>query len=178
MAIEDVALGDAVLAADPETGESGSHTVMALISGTGEKDLTTVSTDAGEVVATANHPLWSPSAGAWVAAGELEAGDTLLLADGTAMAVTAVADSTAEATVHNLTIADLHTYYVLVGDEPVLAHNCGETNLASNARTAHILDGEVYPNGAMGGGHRPGTGFSGKSEFGSAPSLVDSRGLG
>ena len=30
---------------------------------------------------------------------------------------------------------------------------------------AHILDGEVRPDGSYSGGHRPGTGYSGKSEF-------------
>lgn len=38
-------------------------------------------------------------------------------------------------------------------------------NLASDARTTHILDGEVRLNGSFGGGHRPGTGFPNKSEF-------------
>ncbi|HET8970953.1 MAG TPA: EndoU domain-containing protein [Candidatus Nanopelagicales bacterium] len=38
-------------------------------------------------------------------------------------------------------------------------------NLASPARTSHILDGEVRPNGTYGGGHRAGTGFPSKSEF-------------
>lgn len=41
----------------------------------------------------------------------------------------------------------------------------GNDNLASEARTTHILDGEVRPNGTFGGGHRPGTGFPNKSEF-------------
>ena len=36
---------------------------------------------------------------------------------------------------------------------------------ASPTRTSHILDGEVRPNGTYGGGHRPGTGYSNKSEF-------------
>ena len=38
-------------------------------------------------------------------------------------------------------------------------------DLASASRRSHILDGEVRPNGTFGGGHRPGTGFPGKSEF-------------
>ncbi|MFV0460770.1 MAG: EndoU domain-containing protein [Actinomycetales bacterium] len=38
-------------------------------------------------------------------------------------------------------------------------------DLASPSRRSHILDGEVRPNGTFGGGHRPGTGFLGKSEF-------------
>ena len=29
-------------------------------------------------------------------------------------------------TFHNLAVRDLHTYYVLAGDTPVLVHNCGE----------------------------------------------------
>jgi len=38
-------------------------------------------------------------------------------------------------------------------------------DLSSPSRRAHILDGEVRPNGTFGGGHRGGTGFPGKSEF-------------
>jgi hypothetical protein len=38
-------------------------------------------------------------------------------------------------------------------------------DLTSASRRTHILDGEVRPNGSFGGGHRPGTGFPGKSEF-------------
>jgi Bacterial EndoU nuclease len=38
-------------------------------------------------------------------------------------------------------------------------------NLVSPERTRHILDGEILPNGVRSGGHRFGTGFSGKSEF-------------
>jgi RHS repeat-associated protein len=41
----------------------------------------------------------------------------------------------------------------------------GFVNLASKARTNHILNGEVRPNGSFGGGHRFGTGFPNKSEF-------------
>jgi hypothetical protein len=28
--------------------------------------------------------------------------------------------------VYNLTVSDIHTYYVLAGDQPVLVHNCGD----------------------------------------------------
>ncbi|MEV0119500.1 hypothetical protein AB0H77_40650 [Streptomyces sp. NPDC050844] len=35
--------------------------------------------------------------------------------------------------VHNLTVADLHTYYVMAGDTPVLVHN-------SNCPTAKLSD--------------------------------------
>ncbi len=29
------------------------------------------------------------------------------------------------ATVYNLTVAELHTYYILLEDTPTLVHNCG-----------------------------------------------------
>ena len=56
------------------------------------------------------------------------------------------------------------------GDLPVASRSAAESesglvNLASEARTSHILDGEVRPNGSFGGGHRAGTGFPKKSEF-------------
>lgn len=38
-------------------------------------------------------------------------------------------------------------------------------DLTTPAARRHILDGEVRPEGSFSGGHRPGTGFSGKSEF-------------
>jgi hypothetical protein len=38
-------------------------------------------------------------------------------------------------------------------------------DLTTPGARSHILDGEVRPNGTYSGGHRPGTGFPGKSEF-------------
>jgi EndoU nuclease-like protein len=38
-------------------------------------------------------------------------------------------------------------------------------DLTTPAARRHILEGEARPNGTFAGGHRPGTGFPGKSEF-------------
>jgi Bacterial EndoU nuclease len=38
-------------------------------------------------------------------------------------------------------------------------------DLTTPGARSHILDGDVRPNGTYSGGHRPGTGFPGKSEF-------------
>ncbi|UYN84873.1 MAG: EndoU domain-containing protein [Microcella sp.] len=79
--------------------------------------------------------------------------------------VIAVSEVRRQATVHNLTVADLHTYFVVVGDAPTLVHNTScPVNLASPSRTQHILDGDPRPGGGLAGGHRAGTG-AGKSEF-------------
>ncbi|WP_083852967.1 Hint domain-containing protein [Saccharomonospora glauca] len=64
--IEEVELGDRVVATDPETGESGPQKVVATIVGQGEKNLVEVTVDvdgdAGDAVetitATAEHPFW------------------------------------------------------------------------------------------------------------------------
>ncbi|MDX3855938.1 hypothetical protein, partial [Streptomyces sp. AK02-01A] len=49
---------------------------------------------------------------------------------GTRVQITAVEHWTApDETVHNLTVSDLHTYYVLAGATPVLVHNCDTVDL-------------------------------------------------
>jgi hypothetical protein len=42
-----------------------------------------------------------------------------------------------EGIAYNLTVADLHTYYVLAGDTPVLVHNC---NIAGSGPVAGVLE--------------------------------------
>ncbi|GAA1750459.1 hypothetical protein GCM10009747_04750 [Agromyces humatus] len=129
--IEDVELGDEVLATDPETGQTASKPVTALITGAGEKDLTTISIaaqggdGAGTVVATDGHPFWVPAIGRWVDAGDLLPGDWLSTSAGTLVQVTAVAHDHREQAVHNLTVADTHTYFVAAAGDAVLVHNCG-----------------------------------------------------
>ncbi|WP_328518327.1 hypothetical protein [Actinoplanes sandaracinus] len=44
---------------------------------------------------------------------------------GTQAQVSAVRHHAAQAVVHNLTVADIHTYYVVAGTAPVLVHNIG-----------------------------------------------------
>ena len=113
--IEDVEVGDQVLATDPETGVQGPRTVMATIVGDGDKQLVDVTAAGATVTATDGHPFWvvdldSDQGGTWVDAHELQPGDLLLASNGQQVAVTAVAAYQATATVHNLTIDDIHTY--------------------------------------------------------------------
>jgi RHS repeat-associated protein len=148
--IEDVAVGDQVLATDPESGESGARSVAALIRHGGEHAMADVSLSDGTVVyATAGHPFWDVSAGAFVIAGALPVGDEVLTAGGARLSVTAVVLHEQDLTAYNLSIDGIHTYYA--GDAAVLVHNTGaacDLNVASDARTQHILNGD-----ATGGGH-------------------------
>ena len=131
--IEQVAIGDQVLATDPVTGESGPRAVVATIVGEGRKHLVEVVVDTdgaagkatGTVVATDGHPFWLPELREWVPASAVRAGDLLQTSAGTWVQVVSVRAWTASHRVHNLTVDGLHTYHVLAGHTPVLVHNCG-----------------------------------------------------
>jgi len=133
-AIEDVEPGDKVLASDPETGRTEVKTVTAEILGQGQKHLVrltlTIETADGEqrtasLTATAGHLFWVAELGTWFEATDLTVGQRLKTSDKTVVRVTGIHRWDRTATVHNLTVADLHTYYVLAGATPVLVHNCG-----------------------------------------------------
>ncbi|SCF61273.1 intein C-terminal splicing region/intein N-terminal splicing region/RHS repeat-associated core domain-containing protein [Streptomyces sp. MnatMP-M17] len=125
--IEDVKIGEEVQATDPETGESAPRKVTRLIVTEDDKQFNTLSiaTDNGveQLTATFEHPFWSPSEKSWLGAAELKPGMTLLTDDGTTVIVTANRAFIKHARTYNLTVDDLHTYYVLAGETPVLVHN-------------------------------------------------------
>ncbi|MFE8017025.1 ricin-type beta-trefoil lectin domain protein [Streptomyces antibioticus] len=153
--IEDVENGDKVLATDPETGETAVETVTAEIVGKGVKHLVKVTVALGdgektaEVTATEGHPFWVPELGEWIDATELRAGEWLRTSAGTYVQITAVERwTTQRATVHNLTVSDLHTYYVLAGVTPVLVHNCNEEGFRLADES---LAEERFPRQSIGG---------------------------
>lgn len=132
-AIKDVKAGDKVMASDPETGETQMEEVTAEINGQGLKHLVKVAIDidgkkgskTAEVTATDGHPFWVPELRAWIQATDLQAGEWLQTGAGTRVQITAIKRWTAtDATVHNLTVSRLHTYYVLAGTTSLLVHNC------------------------------------------------------
>jgi len=136
--IEKIELGDLVLATDPETGKTSARAVVTTITGTGVKDLVTVSvTDGsghtGQVTATAGHPFWVPDIQKWVDAGELRPGMWVQTSSGAWVQVTAIEHDHREQTVHNLTIDTTHTYSVYAGADAVVAHNCGTASTSSEA---------------------------------------------
>ncbi|MFI8187341.1 polymorphic toxin-type HINT domain-containing protein [Streptomyces sp. NPDC085946] len=144
-AIKDVDIGDKVLATDPETGETTVETVTAEIKGHGLKHLVKVTIDVDgdkgtkttSVTATDGHPFWVAELGEWIDATDLTSGEWLRTSAGTHVQITKVKRWTvASATVHNLTVSDLHTYYVVAGATPILVHNC---NVSLSQREANTL---------------------------------------
>lgn len=131
--IEDVKIGDLVLATDPTTGRTEKRKVTALIVGVGDKPMVeiTVDTDGDRgdetaaITTTAGHPFWVPHLGKWMEAKDLGSGATLKTGVGTVVQIAAVKKWSAQhQAVFNLTVDGLHTYYVMAGDAPVLTHNC------------------------------------------------------
>ncbi|WP_443047079.1 polymorphic toxin-type HINT domain-containing protein [Streptomyces sp. NBC_00267] len=144
--IEDVRVGDMVLATDPRTGKSSTRKVTRLIATEDDKyfNKLSIATEKGTktLIATHGHPFWSPSEGDWVEAGDLAAGMTLLSDDGSRVEVTANHPFVERARTYNLTVDDLHTYYVLAGETPVLVHNSGcDVALGPGGGSADALEG-------------------------------------
>ncbi|MEV8378123.1 polymorphic toxin-type HINT domain-containing protein [Kribbella sp. NPDC056861] len=133
--IEKLKTKDRVLATDPATGQTSAEPVVRTIIGQGSKDLVDIIVSASSidgvkktarVTATSGHPFYLPGTARWIDAGELRSGDRLAgakLAD--VVTVRSVLHRSVQATVYNLTVGTLHTYYVLAGAVPVLVHNSG-----------------------------------------------------
>ncbi|SMD20153.1 RHS repeat-associated core domain-containing protein [Kibdelosporangium aridum] len=146
--ISEVKLGDKVLAADPETGAKGVKTVTGL-SRHQDSVLDLVTEDGGTVTTTADHPFWNASDGQWQRADQLDAGDSLVTAAGDHVAFRELKPETRRSTAaYNLSVLDLESYYVLVGDDPILVHNertCDIDEIGLPIKGDHVLvrHGEV-----------------------------------
>lgn len=159
-AISDIKLGDKVTATEPRTGETTAKAVTALHHNldTELADVTVTNDQTGEtttVKTTANHPFWDSTAQAWADAATLVVGHQLqvhldeLEGDSSAaglgggdpgrttVTVTAVAHYIGSHWMRDLTVADIHTYYVVAGDTPVLVHNCNLTVVSSDQSIPH-----------------------------------------
>ncbi|MEU3029918.1 polymorphic toxin-type HINT domain-containing protein [Streptomyces incarnatus] len=120
--------GDQVEAADPKTGKHrGTRRVTAHFVHH-DDDLVDLKIrgEGGKVVTlhtTSLHPFWDDTEHAWVGAGKLTPGHDLnTVADGHVVLVKVNA-LVGSADMYNLTVEQLHTYYVLAGETPVLVHN-------------------------------------------------------
>ncbi|MGM9465196.1 ricin-type beta-trefoil lectin domain protein [Streptomyces murinus] len=127
-AIGKIKTGDKVEAADPKTGKhQGARTVQHIWINH-DKDLldVTVRDKDGHTATlhtTANHPFWDATTHTWKPAGELRRGDALNTVDSSHPSVVKTRITPGTANRWNLTVRQLHTYYVLAGNIPVLVHN-------------------------------------------------------
>ena len=141
--IEDIQVGDMVLAYDEETGEQAYKPVVQLFRNE-TKEWYHVRVQGEEIICTGGHPFYvlnasenrntvcyesakTDTAGKWVTAKELQISDKLLLSDGTCAIIEQieVEQLATPETTYNFEVEDYHTYYV--SDSKVLVHNvCAE----------------------------------------------------
>ena len=118
--IEDIEVGDEVLAYDEETGEQAYKPVVHLFRNE-STDWTTVKVEGIEIESTPGHKYYIPEESSWRSAKDLKIGDKVLLSDGRYGIIESVENRSYEAarTTYNFEVQDFHTYYVGTG---VLVH--------------------------------------------------------
>ena len=136
--IEDIQVGDSVLALHHQTGQLGYFPVSHTLQNSNQPvRLIRVQGSGGieeRIVVTGEHPFFSNhqpisldaenpmNAGTWMPAHDLQEGMWLVGPNGQPIKILGVEELAENADVHNLTVDDAHTYFV--GDEnPVLTHN-------------------------------------------------------
>ncbi len=126
--IEQVQVGDLVLARDEYTGETAYKPIVALIAGT-EREIWEVmveSTDAqGQVqrepIGTTDEHPWRTADGRWVETKDLAAGAELVSSDGDRTFVVSVFKTDRVEPTYNFEVGGFHTYFV--GEAGVWVHN-------------------------------------------------------
>ena len=158
--IDQVHVGDAITngqAGELAGGGDQRHVVTAVQVTYTDRDYTDVIVDtgrgAGTVTGTAGHLYWDATTGRWTPARALRVGERLQTENGATVSITGIRDYTATMVTYNLTIDQLHTYYVQAGTTPLLVHNCGgggeiAQNIADHANErGQAGDGTHYVSG-------------------------------
>ncbi|MFG3292701.1 ricin-type beta-trefoil lectin domain protein [Streptomyces sp. NPDC048179] len=172
--IGDIKTGDKVEAADPETGKhQGPRKVAATLINHDYDliDLRIRRTDGTtETLHTnAKHPFWDATLDTWVPAGQLRPGHALSTALGYHVYVADITRLPGDRDMYNLTVDDLHTYYVVAGGTPILVHNTGkacrvfsvDSSGTATSLPVHEIDSSTYPgvadnfNNALANGESP-----------------------
>jgi RHS repeat-associated protein len=152
--IKDVKVGDHVASTDPRRGGISSGLVVKYFVNE-DTQLTDVTVRTGHTVTTIhttqNHLFYDDTRDAWVNAADLGPADHLHTPTPTATAtvVVAVHNFTGHADRRDLTVAVIHTFYVVAGTTPVLVHNCSIGNKFNvpnkpGVYTIHLADGKKY----------------------------------
>lgn len=128
VSISTLAPGDQVIATDPQTGQTTAETVTATHIHQDDNLLNVEIVQPDGTLArletTDNHPFWDVATGSWTEAGQLAVGDRLRTPTATAT-IGGLDTPMGDAPMYNLTVADIHTFYVVAGSTPVLVHNAG-----------------------------------------------------
>ena len=120
--IEEIEVGDKVLAYDEETGEQAYKKVVKLFQNE-TYEWYHIFVNDEEIVCTGGHPFYSTKYNKFVAAKDLETDDKLLFSNGEYGIINHIEVEVLSKpqTTYNFEVEDFHTYYV--GENEVLTHN-------------------------------------------------------
>ena len=141
-AIEDVAIGDSVLAFDEETNDFFPGNVSEVSTNTAHELICLVIRDGKgdrEVICTPLHPFYQKTVG-WLCADELVAGDRIRQPGGYAVVQSARLYATEPVKVYNFGVDRFHTYVA----HGVVVHNCHHSGAASYRKLYARIE-EVNP---------------------------------
>jgi hypothetical protein len=142
-AINQVRRTDKVLAADPVTGDLRPEPVIGTFQHDTDRLIDIGISGGDRISSTAGHRFFVVDRG-WTVVSDLRIGDRLRTQGETVRTVTALQDrrGLANQRVYDLTVDELHTFYVVAGNSPILVHNC--SNIVADAQKfagqAHIID--------------------------------------
>ncbi|HXH78995.1 MAG TPA: polymorphic toxin-type HINT domain-containing protein [Nocardioides sp.] len=156
-AIEDVEVGDKVIATNPVTGVQKSKTVTHVW--VHDDTVTDLLVDGEVITTTEDHPFWSVTDQEFERADQLSAGERVLSADGRTIEVSGLALATErEGLAYNLSVQGIHTYHV--GAAEILVHNTNECGwpkptddncLACAREIQDMIGGDIVPIRPAGG---------------------------
>ncbi|MFJ3233392.1 RICIN domain-containing protein [Streptomyces sp. NPDC086787] len=123
--ISQVGVGDRLAAMDPATGRLQTQQVTDTFKHDTQRLVDITVAGGGKLASTAGHRFYVVDRG-WTLVSDLHVGDRLRTPDGSVHPVTALLDRSGltPRTVYDLTVDDLHTFFVLAGATPILVHNC------------------------------------------------------
>ncbi|QMU70028.1 polymorphic toxin-type HINT domain-containing protein [Streptacidiphilus sp. P02-A3a] len=132
--------GDHVETANPETGKpDGSRPVVATMVHYDHNLIDVNVRDSHGHVSTLHttteHAFWDDTLHTWVPANQLTPGHALETPTAQPAHVATLQATPGAANRYNLTVQQLHTYYVLAGTTPILVHNCGGADDLSKSAT-------------------------------------------
>jgi len=177
--------GDKVESANPNTGKKEGGRTVQHVWINHDTDLldVTISTGHGHTAVihtTSNHPFWDQTTHTWVPAGKLHPGNKLATSGNQHPTVVATKATPGAANRWNLTVKQLHTYYVLAGSTPILVHNCNDSvDFAHGTSSGHAdniqsngLSGQAARDSSQGGSlGQPGNLFTYKVSPGDSDTL-------
>ncbi|NEW04688.1 hypothetical protein GK047_01470 [Paenibacillus sp. SYP-B3998] len=133
--IENIRVGDKVLAKDDKTGEMQYKEVKQLFQHEVDQTIT-ISVGSEKITTTKEHPFWIVGKG-WVSSEDLMVGERLTTSEGKEISIDRIDVKNEHVIVYNFEVQDYHTYFI--SDLGIWVHNACTTNWKSSKQFGHTF---------------------------------------